>query len=187
MPRERLNIGDTLPSPSANGQRPQDVLNDAVTAERMFRAVGDQVIYCQPLKRFFVWTGKVWAPDETHEVHKFAKQAAQSFYGDAAAAKAAQQGKAAKALRRHAEKAETHRGILDTLGSFKVLPCVSVLPDQLDTAAIVNFQNGRLDLETLEFKAGHNPQDRLTKILPYDLTHQTARKGGGGFVEAGRR
>jgi P4 family phage/plasmid primase-like protien len=166
-------IVDELESSGRNGQVPLVIgnrrgkdepsfnLTDLGNSERFVREHGKNVRYCYPWRKFLVWAGKRWEPDEVGWVSRLAKRTVRAIYQEAADAEDAER---SKALARHALRSESEPKIRAMLELAKSELAVRL--DKLDAAPwLLNVENGTIDLRTGELRE-HRREDLITKIAP---------------------
>ncbi len=142
-------------------------LTDAGNSERLIRQFGDDIRYCAPLKQWFVWDGRRWAPDEAHMMLDLATRTAKAIFLEAADADTIDQQREIARWAIRSESLTARRAMID--GAVFMVP---VQPDELDAHPnLFNCVNGTLDLDTMEFRE-HRREDLLTKIagVRYDPT-----------------
>jgi putative DNA primase/helicase len=156
--------------PSANGlaeRAPGSRFNltDLGNAERFVRDHGANVRYCHHWRRWLVWDGRRWAPDETGEVVRLMKSTVRGIYAEAASgADKAER----KAIADHAKRSESRERIVAALALAQSEPGIPVLPAELDSDPwAFNVANGTLDLRTGKLQ-DHRREDLLTKIAPVE-------------------
>ncbi len=59
-------------------------LTELGNAERLVARHGEDLRYCHPWRRWYVWDGRRWQPDATAEVLRRAKETVRAMYGEAA-------------------------------------------------------------------------------------------------------
>jgi len=163
--------GSSQPPPPFN-------LTDLGNAERFVAQHGHNVRYCYPWAKWLVWTGSRWERDDAGHVHRLAKEAVRSIYGEAAAAEDEDR---RKALAKHATRSEAADRIRAMLELAK--SDVPVSPDKLDANPwILNAPNGTIDLRTGELRA-HSREDLLTKIAGAEYEPDAPAPAWGTFLE----
>src|SRR5829696_573255 len=144
-------------------QRRHYMRTDLGNAERFVDAQRDRVLWCPARKLFLCWDGKRYAWDERGEVVKLAHAAARSIFHEAADAESEEE---QKAITKWALASQNESRINAMLSQAK--PYLAVGMEELDRDPwLVNCRNGTLDLRTGKLK-GHDPDDRITKIVPVD-------------------
>lgn len=142
------------PEPSAEepteaDKQPHDHEADLANARWLVAMHGDRLRHIVPRKKWLVWDGTRWQIDHSGQVWRYTKDAADML---------------PKRTGKRPARAQTKAGIRDMLELAATEEPVAVVPQQLDTdAALLNCQNGTLDLRTMELKP-HDPDDLITKI-----------------------
>jgi putative DNA primase/helicase len=128
-------------------------LTDMGNAQRLVIRHGHDLRYCMTHKRWYVWDGRRWCPDETGEVERRAKDTARSILEEAARHEADEASKVAKwALK--SQQRERLEAMIALARSE--LP---VRANELDRSRwLLNFENGTIDL-------------RKGELLPHDRDH----------------
>jgi putative DNA primase/helicase len=128
-------------------------LTDMGNGQRLVLRHGHDLRYCWAHKRWYVWDGRRWCPDQTGEVERRAKDTARSILEEAAGHESEEASKVAKwALKTQ------QRERLDAMIALarSELP---VRANELDCSRwLLNFENGTLDL-------------RGGQLLPHDREH----------------
>jgi putative DNA primase/helicase len=136
---------------------------DYGNAERLVLRYGQDIRFCYPLKRWFVWNGKRWVEDTTGEVVRLAKGTVQGVYAEAADTSDRER---REKLARWAVQSEGERRIAAMLTLAQSESGVPVLPTQFDADGwLLNVKNGVVDLHTGKLLP-HRREDLLTKICP---------------------
>ena len=133
---------------------------DLGNAERLVARHGDDLLFTGT-HGWLVWDGMRWAPDETGEVMRFAKETVRSIYfeaGDLAApddrsavAEHAIESEGLARLRAMVTLAETEKRVAITAAALDRDPW------------LLNVQNGTIDLRSGELRP-HQRDDRITKL-----------------------
>jgi putative DNA primase/helicase len=127
-------------------------------AERLIGRHGHNIRYCHAWKKWLIWNGKQWKPDDTGQIMGLAKDTVRSIYKEAAALH--YEGHALN----HARASESRY----ELEAMTVLAQdrVPVMPQELDSDPFMfNCQNGTIDLPTGKLQP-HRPERMLSKISP---------------------
>src|SRR5215204_4683116 len=149
--------------PSMREQRRHYTRTDLGNAERFVDAHRDRVLWCPSRKSFLCWDGKHYAWDERGEAVKLAHATARSIFHEAAEAEGEEE---QKAITKWALASQNESRINAMLSQAR--PYLAVGMEELDRDPwLINCQNGTLDLRTGRLK-GHDPTDRITKIVPED-------------------
>jgi putative DNA primase/helicase len=165
VPKMPEKIADFLGwvRPNMREQRRHYMRTDLGNSERFVDAQRDRVLWCPARKLFLCWDGKRYAWDERGEVVKLAHAAARSIFHEAADAESEEE---QKAITKWALASQNESRINAMLSQAK--PYLAVGMEELDRDPwLVNCQNGTLDLRNGKLK-GHDPDDRITKIVPVD-------------------
>jgi len=138
-------------------------LTDLGNAERLVAAHGASLRYHVNVGAWLRWTGAVWAPDDTGEVHRLAAQTVRAM---AAEAEALESGAERDALVKHMLKSESAPRLAAAIDLAHWRPGVPVTAAELDRDPwLLNVLNGALDLRTGELRP-HDPKDLMTKLAP---------------------
>lgn len=137
-------------------------LDDLGNAERLVARFGKDLRYCHPWKRWQIWDGSRWAPDDTGEVLRKAKAVARDFHLQAADARGDD---LAKALTKHAHYSRSRAGIRGMVELAQSELGIPLLPEDLDADVwLLNVGNGTVDLKTGELR-DNSREDLITKHL----------------------
>jgi putative DNA primase/helicase len=138
-------------------------LTDVGNARRLILNYGVDLRWCELWKKWLVWDGKRWVPDDVLKIHQWAKDTIRAMYREAAEEPDENQ---RKRLAQHAFKCESLfkiRAMIDTAKSD-----VSTKPDLFDRDPwLLNVENGTLNLRTRELLP-HNREDFITKLAPVE-------------------
>jgi len=135
---------------------------DLGNAERLVARHGRDLRYCQALG-WFVWDGGRWAPDETGEVERRAKQTVRAIYDEASRATDPDE---RAALAKHAGKSEAAGRIHAMIELARSDSKIAVRANELDAHAFLfTCANGTIDLRTGESRP-HRRADLITKMSP---------------------
>lgn len=148
------------PPPLSPGPLP---LTDLGNARRLVAREGQNIRYCYPLGKWFIWSGQRWEVDQTGEIFRKGKEVVGAVLAEAAAA---QDDQAQQALAQHALR-------LQSLGKLKAMieasqsePGVPLIPEELDRDPwAFNITNGTLNLERGRL-GPHQRQALITKLSP---------------------
>ncbi|MDP8951251.1 MAG: phage/plasmid primase, P4 family, partial [Actinomycetota bacterium] len=165
IPRMPEKIADFLgwERPDMREQRRHYMRTDLGNAERFVDAHRDRVLWCPARKAFLVWDDRRYAWDARGEAVKLAHMTARSIFHEAAHAESEDE---QKAITKWALASQNEPRINAMLSQAK--PYLAVGMEELDRDPwLVNCQNGTLDLRTGRLN-GHDPADRITKIVPVD-------------------
>lgn len=144
---------------------------DTGNAHRLFDKCNGEIRYSYARKKWYYWTGKVWALDDTGEVKKYtdlvlADMKAQAFEMD------------------NEEEREKFLKFVNTCGNSnrknamitetQHLEGIPILPDQMDAyQEYLNVQNGIVNLRNGELMP-HSPEFMMTRIClsEYDISNK---------------
>lgn len=142
-------------------QSPQ--LSDAGNAERFARDHHSRVRFVHPLRKWFLWDDRRYAPDDTGAVVGLAKSTVKKIYSDAPYAETP----ADRAeLARHAIKSEAEPRLSAMLKLAASEPGIPVRPSELDAnPMMLNTFSGTVNLATATAQP-HQSHDLITKLAP---------------------
>lgn len=156
-PRFRVFPDEGPPAPEA-APRAVELTSELGMAQLMVTEHGTRLRYVPSWRRWYVWDGHRWAPDDTGEVARAAKDTARDLW-DLAWEKAGDKELARAAMR--AASAGGHRAIIELAGTE---PGIALAPAQLDgDPYLLNTASGVVDLRTGEL-GPHDPAQHLTKV-----------------------
>ena len=140
-----------------------ELLTDLENARRFARTHEKDLRWVPTWRKWIVWTGTHWRPDDTAEVQRRAKETVASLLTDAAKIKDAD--KRAKHIRL-AIAAQRGARIASMIELAKSEPGIPVTPHQLDRDLwLLNVKNGTLDLHTGILRP-HRQDELITKLAP---------------------
>jgi putative DNA primase/helicase len=140
-----------------------ELLTDLENARRFTDEHQDDLRYVAKWKRWHVWDGKRWRPDDTGEVQRRAKATVRGLYESARHLKSQEERRRRLGFAAAAQSAKRIDGMIRLATSESPFP---VTPDQLDAnPLLLNVENGTLDLWTGELRR-HRRADLITKIAP---------------------
>ena len=134
---------------------------DAGNGERIVRMHGRDIRYCVEMKKWLVWDGKRWAPDDFGVVRQKAKEMARELYKQSAGL---------VDLDKHARASESYASISNALGCAASERGIPISTSDLDQHPfLLNCPNGVVDLRDGKLLP-HNRDFLLTKLcpVPYD-------------------
>jgi len=160
-----LNPGHVGQSPSTRGPELEpEHLTDLGNARRFVRFCGADIRYVPPLKRWLIWDGTRWQPDETQGVLRMAKSAAIAIHAEVGYE--LDDDTRRRAIAKHANASESARSLEAMVRLAQSEATIPVLPAQLDADPwLLNVLNGTLDLRT-GTRRPHLREDLITKIIP---------------------
>jgi putative DNA primase/helicase len=140
-------------------------LTDQGNAERLILLHGNEIRFCHPFKRWYIWAGKGWDFDKTGLLKRFCKDVVKKLLAEAIKAPDAD---ARKKLVDFSQSCETNQRMLGMLSMAESEPGIPILPEDLDkNQYLFNCKNGTINLKTGELRP-HNPEDLITKMSPYN-------------------
>jgi P4 family phage/plasmid primase-like protien len=150
---------------------------DRGNAERVLDRHGENIHYCEPMRKFFVWSGQNWQLDDVRAVERYVKETQRSLYRWATAklkesgepdGDLDKQAEAKKLLAtiKHCLAWENQKKVAACIDSMKSERGVPIVPQQLDCDPFLfNCLSGTINLKTGEQYA-HRRGDLLTKLAP---------------------
>jgi putative DNA primase/helicase len=139
---------------------------DMGNAERLASRHGIDLRYCHPFARWYVWSQKHWAEDDTGEIKRRCKSVIRDMY---AAASKLKDDDRRKALIDYARKCESNQKVQNMLALAQSEINIPILPDEMDTDPwLFNCRNGTIDLRSGDLKP-HNRANLITKMAPYNF------------------
>ena len=154
--------------PAGAHERPDhepEHLTDLGNARRFVRLCGTDVRYVSPLRKWIIWDGTRWAPDEVQRIYQLAKHVVAGIYAEAGfELEEARR----KPLAQHALRSESVRALEAMVRLAQSEATIPVLPEQLDADPwALNCANGTLCLKTATLRP-HRREDLITKVIPID-------------------
>lgn len=148
------------PTPAAESDD-EHHLTELGNAGRLVAQHGDRLLYCQPFGCWFVYNGRRWVKDETHEVYARAELTVRSIYAEAANTKDRKQRNTLAAWAHRSESRHILTAMVDLARHKR-----PVTPDLLDVDPwLLNVYNGTLDLRTGKLRP-HRREDLITRLAP---------------------
>jgi putative DNA primase/helicase len=134
-------------------------LTDSGNGERLVDAFGERIRYVALWKKWLVFDGVRWRPDETEELSRMALEVSRSMYKQAALLDDADD---RADLAKHASRTESaykQRAMIECARSK-----ATIRHDDLDSdPMLLNVLNGTIDLRSDEFRPA-DPSDYITKV-----------------------
>jgi len=161
--------GFTMPTGPAFAASRDLGLTDAHNADRLLCRHGQDLLYCHPHKRWYVWSGAHWKQDTDGELERRAAQTVHLIYDEARHARRVEPDRKRaqekyEALRGFARRSLRARAIPDMLSHTRSR--VSAAPTSFDRDPwLMTVVNGTLDLRKGALRS-HRREDRNTKIAP---------------------
>ncbi len=157
------------PPPSTSPKRNRSIrtgtglkLTDLENARRLVARHGKNLRYVHPWKSWLAWGGTRWAPDQTGEAMRRAKDIPRQLLNEAAEAPESKR----PLLIEWAQKSADERRIRALLTLAQSEPGIAVPPENLDADAwLFNCTSCTLDLRSGELRR-HRREDLLTKVSP---------------------
>jgi putative DNA primase/helicase len=148
-------VADPLPSPAIYGEPCTDYGN----ARRLVELYGRDLLYLAAARRWYIWDGRRFRPDETGRIWQLAKATARTILEEAARANDKDD---ARRLARHALASE-NRGRLQAMIQLAESEAeIAIVADDLDADPyLLTVGNGTLDLRTGTLRKA-DPADRIT-------------------------
>jgi len=151
-------------------------LNERGNARRLADLHGSDLRYCQERGIWYVWNGRLWAPNDRDALGRLSKsvidalvEEARRKQQEAADAKDAKGKADAADLWNHARASGQAYRIKGMLELAQSEPGIGVRVDQLDADPwAFNVLNGTIDLRTGKLRA-HRREDLCTKIAPVEF------------------
>lgn len=145
--------------------------DDLATSERFLDMWGSEVCFLSESKKWLVWDGKRWRPDNSEVVFQLAAEFAKDLYSPEKAV--------SKETIAYAQRVNSRTGInafLDLASRKKTIEISS-----LDTQPmLLNCRNGTLDLRTGEMHS-HDRSQLLTKVVEADYPYEDPSIVGKSF------
>ena len=149
------------PKPSARVEQPEFHLTDLGNAERLVHHHGEDIRYCHAWKKWLIWDGRRWAPDDSDRIMRLAKEVIRFIYSEAERASDSSE---RRDIARHAMRSESDRSINAMVDLARSE--VPISPEELDQDPwLFNCANGTIDLRTGRLR-GHRREDFITKLVP---------------------
>ena len=144
---------------------------DMGNGKRLAALHGRDLHYCPLWKRWFVYGGKLWVPDNGSEIMRRAKDTVQSIELEIAAAN---DERLRSELVRHARSSESQAKLKAMIACAQSEPTIDIMPDNLDQDPwLLNCLNGTLDLKT-----GRLQQTPAIRPDHQDITGEVHPEGG---------
>ncbi len=154
------------PWPGDPDKRPGWPCTDLGNAERMAARYSPVLRYCQPWKKWLVWTGQKWEPDCLGKVNAMAKQTVRKILEEAAGISDKEERKRIAAWSFRCESASRIEAMIKLAWSERRVP---ILPADLDPDHwLLNCENGTIDLRTGQLH-DHDKGDMITRMAPVNF------------------
>ena len=138
---------------------------DMGNGKRLVTLHGRDLHYCPVWKKWFVWNGKLWLPDNGSEIMRRAKNTVRSIELEIGAA---------NELVRHARSSESQAKLKAMIACAQSEPTIDIMPENMDLDPwLLNCLNGTLDLRTGSL-GRHRRGDLITKVAPVKFNPKAA-------------
>jgi putative DNA primase/helicase len=148
-----------------NGHASDDTplpLSEQTNAETLVQWHGNDLRYCHPFRRWFVWENTHWKEDNRQAIMQRAKTTIKRMAADVQSL----DDKEAKALLAHIKTSLSAKSLKAMVELAQSEPGIPVLPEQWDTDPwVVNCLNGVVDLRTGNLRP-HQRNDLFSKVIP---------------------
>ncbi len=132
-------------------------LTDSGNGERIVALFGKEIRYCVEMKKWLVWDGLRWAPDEMNVMRQRGKRMARILY---------EQSVGRSLVEKHARASESFAAITAALGSAATEKGIPISAAELDQHPyLLNCPNGVVDLRTGKL-IEHDRGFLITKLCP---------------------
>lgn len=155
-------------------------LTDLGNAGRFADRNRDDLRYCYPWGRWFVWDGIRWKLDDIGEVERRAKRIIQDIDQEVLREPDSEK---RKALRSWSTKSEEERRIQAMIRLGRSEEGLQFLPDDLDRDPwLLNVLNGTLNLRTGKLRP-HDRADQISKLVPVAYDPEATCPGWDCFLQ----
>lgn len=135
-------------------------LTDKGNARRLVQLFGEDIRYCYTLKKWLIWDGHRWGPDEDGAIMRLSKRTAESIFAEAAAESDADK---RRAVSKHAMQSENAGRLQAAITLASSEDSVPIALSEMDADPwLVGVSNGVLDLRTGTLH-GNQRRDYITK------------------------
>ncbi len=185
---EMVKLADEEDARAGRGRRADRAeefhLTDTGNAERLVARHGENLHFCYPWRKWFVWDCTRWHVDAAGQVDQWAKETAVSMLIDAAAA---DDDARRQALVKHSRASESANGRANMIRLAQSEPGIPIQPKEFDAKPMLfNCTNGTINLETGKLQP-HRREDYITQLCPTaffpDATAPTWEKFLAGVFE----
>ena len=129
----------------------KEQFTDLTNAELFVYEYRDRIRYCMPWKKWLIWDGNAWKPDDCGEIFALSKEFIRGMFLRVTRINDHQR---AVDLVKHVVKCESLRRRQALIESASLERSVRILPGDVDREPLLfNVQNGTIDLETGELHA----------------------------------
>lgn len=138
-------------------------LTELGNAERLVRDHGIDIRYYPNRKKWLVWDGIRWKPDQIGLVKRLVNDSVRKMREEARLIGDADK---RKELLKFQKTSESGKSVREILGHASSLEGIPVVPEDLDTNPwLINVNNGEIDLKTGELLP-HRRENLITKLAP---------------------
>ena len=138
-------------------------LTDYGNAERLAARYGSQIRFDTASRRWYMWDGRRWAPDNTLEIERMAKEVARGIYREASEEVDPER---RDRLVRWALRSEAQARIQAMISMASSEPGIATAPGSFDIDPwMFNVLNGSIDLRTGTLKP-HSQSDMISRLAP---------------------
>lgn len=142
---------------------------DIGNAQRFALRYRDQVRFVAGWKRWLVWDGTCWRPDDRRQVFELAKEVTEDIIRWAAP-----KGENAREILKWGLKSQSRDRVSAMVSLAETIPELVIMPDALDSdPMLVAVANGMIDLRTGKLRP-HSRDDLTTKSLPWPFDPDAA-------------
>lgn len=178
------------PAPGSNGNGngpaaplPDCRLDDTGNAERFVALYGDIARYDHSRRKWLVWHGTHWQPDDNAAVSRMARDTARHLYTEAAEAANAGDGGRAAELSKWARASASDNRRASILNLARAELPIAITHNQLNAIPLaLNCLNGTIDLADGTLRP-HERGDMFTYALPVDYDPAAACPTWDRFIE----
>jgi putative DNA primase/helicase len=147
----------------SGGVHNPDHFTDLGNARRLVKAYGHNLRYCPQGRRWLVWDGRRWAPDDTLHVMQLAKTVVTRMYADATTIGDDDR---RHGVIKHARRSENEARLRAMVTLAQSEPGIPAKVQELDREPwLLNVLNGTIDMRTGELR-DHRRADLITKLAP---------------------
>src|SRR5215813_1784347 len=150
-------------APQTKAPRSSIHLTDTGNAIVFARRHGRDIRFCHDSKKWLVWDGKRWVPDNTGEINRKAKETAIHMMHSATKVKDVNR---QRSLVKHALKSQYEARIRAMIGLAQSEQDIAVTEADFDSDQwFLNLENGTLNLKNGQLKQ-HRREDLITNLAP---------------------
>ena len=137
--------------------------SDWGNAQRLIHLYGENIRYCYPSKKWYIWNGRFWEEDRTGYLYRLAKDTVRAIYDEVHRMTDPDY---RKPLAQWAMSCEFEKRQKAMIKLAESEPGVPIIPEQFDSDPyLLNVLNGSIDLKTGNLKFPERT-DYMTKIAP---------------------